>query len=101
MIFKGFDNRIYLALHGPNENHDSEFYFTKFMYIPLVEDLENNTLKSNFINMAKETGMALDDVTRSAVLFYQQGLNTEEVMEMIETLLAQQETVRLIFEKEK
>ena len=49
MIFKGFDNRIYLALHGPNENHDSEFYFTKFMYIPLVEDLENNTLKLDLI----------------------------------------------------
>lgn len=43
-----------------------------------------NGLKSNFINMAKETGMALDDVTRSAVLFYQQGLNTDEVMEMTE-----------------
>jgi len=41
-------------------------------------------LKSNFINMAKETGMALDDVTRSAVLFYQQGLNTDEVMTMTE-----------------
>lgn len=41
-------------------------------------------LKSNFINMAKDTGMALDDVTRSATLFYQQGLNTDEVMEMTE-----------------
>ena len=49
MIFKAFDNRIYLALHGPNENHDSEFYFTKFMYIPLVEDLESNTLKLDLI----------------------------------------------------
>ena len=41
-------------------------------------------LKSNFINMAKETGMALDDITRSAVLFYQQGLRTDEVMTMTE-----------------
>ena len=41
-----------------------------------------NGLKTDFIKMAKETGMALDDVTRSAVLFYQQGLNTAEVMEM-------------------
>ncbi len=39
-------------------------------------------LQDKFINMAKNTGMALDDVTRSAVLFYQQGLNTSEVMEM-------------------
>lgn len=45
---------------------------------------EVDGLKNNFINMAKETGMALDDVTRSAVLFYQQGLNTQEVMTMTE-----------------
>lgn len=41
-------------------------------------------LKANFIAMAKETGMALDDITRSATLFYQQGLSTEEVLEMTE-----------------
>ena len=38
-----------------------------------------NNLKSNFINMAKDTGMAIDDITRAAVLFYQQGLKTDEV----------------------
>ena len=43
-----------------------------------------NKLKGNFITMAKETGMALDDVTRSATLFYQQGLSTSEVLEMTE-----------------
>lgn len=43
-----------------------------------------NGLKSNFISMAKNTGMALDDITRSATLFYQQGLNTDEVMTMTE-----------------
>ena len=43
-----------------------------------------NNLKSNFINMAKDTGMAIDDVTRAAVLFYQQGLNTNEVLTMTE-----------------
>lgn len=43
-----------------------------------------NNLKSNFINMAKDTGMAIDDVTRAAVLFYQQGLNTDEVLTMTE-----------------
>ena len=41
-----------------------------------------NNLKTSFIGMARDTGMALDDVTRSAVLFYQQGLNTDEVLEM-------------------
>lgn len=43
-----------------------------------------NKLTGNFINMAKETGMSIDDVTRAAVLFYQQGLNTDEVMQMTE-----------------
>lgn len=41
-----------------------------------------NELQQSFLNMAKTTGMALDDVTRAAVLFYQQGLNTDEVLEM-------------------
>lgn len=49
----------------------------------LSSDAVNN-LKDNFIAMAEDTGMALDDVTRSAVLFYQQGLNTDEVLEMTE-----------------
>ena len=55
--------------------------------IYVVSDLTINNvnqLKSNFINMAKDTGMAIDDITRSAVLFYQQGLSTKEVMEMTE-----------------
>jgi TP901 family phage tail tape measure protein len=43
-----------------------------------------NGLKSSFISMAKDTGVAIDDITRSATLFYQQGLNTKEVMEMTE-----------------
>ena len=41
-----------------------------------------NKLQSSFVNMAKTTGMSIDDITRSATLFYQQGLNTDEVMEM-------------------
>ena len=39
-------------------------------------------LKDDFLAMAEDTGMALDDVTRAATLFYQQGLTTDEVMEM-------------------
>lgn len=53
--------------------------------IYIVSNLSSNAvndLKTNFINMAKDTGMALDDITRSATLFYQQGLSTDEVMEM-------------------
>lgn len=41
-----------------------------------------NDLQQSFINMAKTTGMALDDITRAAVLFYQQGLDTNAVLEM-------------------
>lgn len=40
------------------------------------------SLKDDFLAMAEDTGMALDDVTRSATLFYQQGLYSAEVMEM-------------------
>jgi TP901 family phage tail tape measure protein len=43
-----------------------------------------NQLTSEFVLMAKNTGMAIDDVTKAAVLFFQQGLDTEEVMEMTE-----------------
>jgi TP901 family phage tail tape measure protein len=55
--------------------------------IYIVSDLSSkavDSLKTNFIGMARETGMALDDITTAAVLFYQQGLNTDEVMEMTE-----------------
>ena len=55
--------------------------------IYVVSNLTNtavDNLKGNFINMAKTTGMALDDVTRSAVLFFQQGLNKDEVLTMTE-----------------
>lgn len=41
-------------------------------------------LKSDFITMSKESGMAIDDITKSAVLFYQQGLDTSAVLEMTE-----------------
>ena len=57
----------------------NEIYIVSNLSIEAV-----NNLKTNFISMAKDTGMALDDVTRSAVLFYQQGLNTKEVLEMTE-----------------
>ena len=55
--------------------------------IYVVSDLTSEAvdgLKDNFIKMAEDTGMALDDVTRAATLFYQQGLSTSEVMEMTE-----------------
>ena len=39
-------------------------------------------LKDDFIRMSKESGMAIDDIAQSAVLFYQQGLDTSAVLEM-------------------
>ena len=43
---------------------------------------EVNKLQTSFVDMAKTTGMSIDDITRSATLFFQQGLNTEEAMTM-------------------
>ena len=55
--------------------------------IRVVSNLTSETvagLKNEFITMSKESGMAIDDITKAAVLFFQQGLNTEEVLEMTE-----------------
>jgi TP901 family phage tail tape measure protein len=55
--------------------------------IYVVSDLSSksvNNLTSDFIRMAEQTGMAIDDITESAVLYFQQGLSTKEVLEMTE-----------------
>lgn len=71
-------------------NYSYEFYKSldsALNEIYVVSDLsinKVNELTGSFINMAAKTGMAIDDVTRAAVLFYQQGLSTNEVLEMTE-----------------
>ena len=57
----------------------NEIYVVSNLSSQAVSDLTGR-----FINMAASTGMAIDDVTEAAVLFYQQGLNTDEVMTMTE-----------------
>ena len=57
----------------------NEIYVVSNLSSQAVSDLTGR-----FINMAESTGMAIDDVTEAAVLFYQQGLNTDEVMTMTE-----------------
>ena len=55
--------------------------------IYVVSNLGSDAIKNltgSFINMAEKTGMSIDDVTTAAVLFYQQGLNTDAVMTMTE-----------------
>lgn len=55
--------------------------------IYVVSNLSSNAvmnLKDDFIQMSKDSGMAIDDITASAVLFYQQGLDTSAVLEMTE-----------------
>lgn len=47
MIFRSFEGRLYLALHTPNAYFDD--YKSKFIYIPIVEDLENNTIKLDLV----------------------------------------------------
>ena len=41
-------------------------------------------LTKDFISLSKQTGMAIDDIAHASVIFFQQGLNTKEVMEMTE-----------------
>ena len=55
----------------------NQIYVVSNLSSKAVDDLQDK-----FVNMAKNTGMSIDDVTQSAVLFYQQGLNTDEVLEM-------------------
>ena len=55
--------------------------------IQVVSNLSSQAvmqLKDDFINMSKDSGMAIDDITQAAVLFYQQGLDTSAVLEMTE-----------------
>ena len=55
--------------------------------IQVVSNLSSKAvmqLKDDFINMSKDSGMAIDDITQAAVLFYQQGLDTNAVLEMTE-----------------
>ena len=71
-------------------NYSYEFYKSldsALNQIYVVSNLSSeavNDLTQNFVNMAERTGMAIDDVTTAAVLFYQQGLNTNEVLTMTE-----------------
>lgn len=78
-IIKGFQDLIKSSFefYKSLDSALNEIYVVSNLTSEAVDNL-----KGSFISMAKDTGMALDDITRSAVLFYQQGLNTNEVMEM-------------------
>ena len=41
-------------------------------------------LTNDFISLSQKTGMAIDDIAQASVIFFQQGLDTEEVMTMTE-----------------
>ena len=41
-------------------------------------------LTSDFITLSAKTGMAIDDIAKASVIFFQQGLSTPEVLEMTE-----------------
>ena len=41
-------------------------------------------LTNDFISLSQKTGMAIDDIAQASVIFFQQGLNTDEVMTMTE-----------------
>lgn len=78
-IVKGFQDlaRSAFDFYKSLDSALNEIYVVSSLSIDQVNKLQNS-----FINMAKNTGMSIDDVTKSAVLFYQQGLNTDEVLEM-------------------
>ena len=53
--------------------------------ISIVSDLSRQQVQkftSEFINMSKQTGMAIDDIAQASVIFFQQGLMTDEVLTM-------------------
>jgi TP901 family phage tail tape measure protein len=55
--------------------------------ITIVSNLSRSqvqALTSDFIDLSRQTGMAIDDIAQASVIFFQQGLNTKEVMQMTE-----------------
>lgn len=55
--------------------------------ITIVSNLTRSqvqALTSEFISLSRQTGMAIDDIAQASVIFFQQGLSTNEVMEMTE-----------------
>lgn len=55
--------------------------------ITIVSNLSRSqvqALTSDFIELSRQTGMAIDDIAQASVIFFQQGLSTNEVMEMTE-----------------
>lgn len=55
--------------------------------ITIVSNLSRSqvqALTADFISLSRQTGMAIDDIAQASVIFFQQGLTTNEVMEMTE-----------------
>ena len=55
--------------------------------ITIVSDMSRSQvqeLTQEFIKLSAQTGMAIDDIAKASVIFFQQGLSTKEVMEMTE-----------------
>lgn len=55
--------------------------------ITIVSNLSRSqvqALTSDFIELSRQTGMAIDDIAQASVIFFQQGLSTKEVMAMTE-----------------
>lgn len=55
--------------------------------ISIVSDLSRKQvqgLTTDFIRLSKQTGMAIDDIAQASVIFFQQGLGKDEVLEMTE-----------------
>lgn len=55
--------------------------------ITIVSNLSRSqvqALTQDFIALSRQTGMAIDDIAQASVIFFQQGLNSDEVLQMTE-----------------
>lgn len=57
---------------------------TEISVVSNLSRKQTQDLTSDFIRLSRQTGMAIDDIAQASVIFFQQGLGKEEVLEMTE-----------------
>ena len=57
---------------------------TEISVVSNLSRKQTQNLTSDFIRLSRQTGMAIDDIAQASVIFFQQGLGKEEVLEMTE-----------------
>ena len=72
-----------LAIEAFNFYKSLDYALNQIYVVSNLSSKAVNQLTTDFVLMAKNTGMAIDDVTKAAVLFFQQGLSTDEVFSTV------------------